>query len=74
MKVAARQNIRLSLQVQGTIFTNISLKNIRAVPNGKGATPVENISIEEVTVHYSILSLARKGISEFLDSYVLRNA
>jgi hypothetical protein len=74
IKVAATQNIQLSLEVQGTIFTNLSLKNIRAVPNGKGATPVENISIEEVTVRYSIPSLVRKGVSEFLDSYVLRNA
>ena len=73
IKVAAKQNIQLSLQVEGTIFTNISLLNIRAVPNGDGPTPVENISIDEVTVHYSILSLIRKGMSEFLSSYILRN-
>ncbi len=74
IEVAAKQNIQLSLQIEGTIFTNISLKNIRAVPNGKGATPVENISIDEVTVHYSVPSLVRKGVSEFLSSYILRNA
>jgi hypothetical protein len=74
IKVAATQNIALSLDIEGTIFTNISLKNIRAVPTGKGDTPVENISIDEVTVRYSIPSLLRKGVSEFLDSYVLRNA
>jgi autotransporter translocation and assembly factor TamB len=74
IKVAAGQNIRLSLAVEGTIFTNISLKNIRATPNGNGPTPVEDISIEEVTVHYSIPSLIRHGISEFLQSYSLRNA
>ena len=73
IKVAAKQNIQLSLQVEGTIFTNISLKNIRAVPNGNGPTPVDNISIDEVTVQYSIPSLLRKGVSEFLSSYVLRN-
>ena len=66
IKVAAKQNIDLSLNIEGTIFTNISLKNIRALPNGHGPTPVENISIDEVTVNYSIVSLIRKGVSEFL--------
>jgi hypothetical protein len=72
--VAAKQNIQLTLDVDGTIFTNISLKRIRAIPNGKGGTPVEKISIDEVTVHYSIPSLIRHGVSEFLSSYTLRNA
>ena len=74
IKEAAKQNIQLSLQVEGTIFTNLSLKNIRAVPNGRGPTPVDSISIEEVTVRYSIPALLRKGASEFLRSYTLRNA
>jgi hypothetical protein len=74
IKVAAAQNIRLSLDIEGTIFTNLSLKNIRALPNGHGPTPVESISIDEVTVRYSIVSLVRKGFSEFLSSYLLRNA
>ena len=74
VEVAARQNVQLSFGVEGTIFTNISLKNISAVPNRKGPTPVEVISIEEVTVNYSISSLLRKGMSEFLRSYQLRNA
>jgi len=73
IKVAATQNIQLSLNVEGTIFTNLSLMHIQAVPNGKGPTPVVNVSIDEVTVHYSIPSLVRKGVSEFLSSYVLRN-
>jgi hypothetical protein len=71
---AARENIQLSLQIEGTIFTNLSLRNVRAVPSGNGPTPVENISIDEVTVQYSIPSLLRNGVSEFLKSYLLRNA
>ncbi len=74
VRIAATQNIRLSLQVKGTIFSDLSLTNIRAVPNGKGPTPLENISIDEVTVQYSIPALLRKGPSELLRSYTLRNA
>jgi len=72
--IAAEQNVRLSVEVDGTIFTNLSLRNISATPNGRGPTPVDNISIEEMTVRYSVLSLLRHGESEFLQSYTLRNA
>jgi hypothetical protein len=74
VKLAARENIQLSLEIKGTIFTNLSIQNLHAVPNGKGPTPVQDISIDEVTVQYSIPSLLRNGLSEFLRSYVLRNA
>ncbi len=51
VKVAARQNIELSLRIEGTIFTNLSLKNIQAVPERtRGRRRWKNISIAEVTV------------------------
>jgi len=53
VKVAATQNIQLSLRIEGSIFTNLSLLDIHAVPNGRGPTPVEDISIQEITAHYS---------------------
>jgi len=74
IKVAARENIRLSLRIEGTIFTNLSIKDLHATPSGRGPTPVENIWIEEMTVYYSIPALVRNGVSEFLRSYTLRNA
>ena len=74
VKEAAKQNIQLSLRVEGTVLTNLSLKDIHAEPNGHGPTPVSKISIDEVSVEYSIVSLVRRGISEFLRSYTLRNA
>src|SRR5205085_1648752 len=43
-------------------------------PSGRGESPVEKIEIEAVRVRYSILSLLRHGVSEFLQSYELRNA
>ena len=74
VKVAAKQHINLSLTVEGTVLTNISLKNIRALPKGDAPSPVERISIDEVTVRYTIIGLIRRGFSEFLQSYTLRNA
>lgn len=74
VKVAAKQHITLSLDVGGTVLTNLSLKNISALPKGDAPSPVERIKIQEVSVHYSIVSLIRRGVSEFLQSYTLRNA
>jgi hypothetical protein len=74
IKVAATQNVRLSLDVGGSVLTDVSLRNIRAVPSGDGPTPVVDISIDELTVHYSIPGLIHNGISGFLNSYALRNA
>ncbi len=73
VKVAAKQNIQLSLDVRGTVLTNLALENIKALPAG-GVSPVENIDIELVRVRYSFISLLRHGVSDFLQSYELRNA
>ena len=74
VKVAAKQHIELSLDVEGTVLTNLSLKNIHARPSGTGPSPVSRISIDEVTARYSLPSLIRRGPQEFLKSYTLRNA
>lgn len=74
VKVAAKQHIKLALKVEGTVLTNLSLKNLSALPDGTGPSPVEKISIDEITVRYSIPSLIRHGVSEVLQSYALHNA
>ncbi|MEA3187419.1 MAG: translocation and assembly module TamB [Chthoniobacter sp.] len=74
IKIAAKQHIVLSLEVSGTVFADLSLKNIHAVPSGNGPSPVSRITIDEVSVSYSIVSLIRRGPSEFLKRYSLRNA
>src|SRR4051812_36588731 len=66
IKVAARNNLKLDVHFSGTIFTNLTVRDIRAVPNGAGPTPVENIAIEAVHLEYSIPMLIKHGIGEFL--------
>jgi autotransporter translocation and assembly factor TamB len=74
VKVAARQNIDLQVRLGGTIWTNLTIENLRAVPTGKGSSPVEKIAIDRIHAEYSIPQLIRKGIGEFLDSYEIKNA
>jgi autotransporter translocation and assembly factor TamB len=74
IKVAARQNLTLDVHFSGTIWTNLTVRDVQALPNGKGSTPVEKITIEHVRLDYNLWRLIRRGVGEFLQSYEIRNA
>src|SRR3954471_18789405 len=48
IQIASKQNVKLDVHFAGTIFTNLEVRDVLAVPNGKGPSPVERISIEKV--------------------------
>src|SRR3954470_10588868 len=54
IKVASKQNVTLDVHFSGSIFTNLTVKDVRAVPNGKGPSPVERITIDSVRLTYSL--------------------
>lgn len=70
--LAARQNVQLSLEIEGSVWTDLTLKNLRAVSTG--CSPVELITIERLRVEYDLLTLLRDGPNHFLTYYNLRNA
>src|SRR4051794_17184030 len=72
IKIAAKHNVKLDVRFEGSIFTNLSVLNLQALPTGE--TPVERISIEAVRLQYSLPMLIKHGVGEFLQSYELRNA
>lgn len=72
IRLAARQNVQLSLDVGGSVWTHLTLKNIRAVATG--SSPVDTIQIDRLRVEYNLLALLRQGPSHFLTFYNLRNA
>jgi hypothetical protein len=74
IKVAARQNLDLDVNFSGTIWTNLTVRDVLAVPNGTGETPVKRIAIERVRLDYSLWTLIRRGVGEFLESYEITNA
>jgi hypothetical protein len=74
IKAAAYQNVKLDVKFSGTIFTNLSVKDVQALPTGQGPSPVEKITITAVNLEYSIPDFIRHGLSEFLSSYEIRNA
>ncbi len=71
-KAAATQHIQLGFQIEGSLFSNLVLKNLRAA--GGAGSPVEKISVEEFRARYSLPGLLRHGVAGFLRSCELKNA
>ena len=72
IRLAARENVRLEVDVGGSVWTRLTLKNLRATPTG--SSPIDSITIEELQVEYSLPTLLRRGWRDFLTGYHLRNA
>ncbi len=72
--VAARMHLALDLRTSGTIFTNLTVEDVRARAEGDGPTPIRVIDIKEVRLDYSLPMLVRHGVGEFLRSYEIHQA
>ena len=70
--LAARENVHLALELEGSVWSHVTLKNLRAVATGP--SPVESIRIERLRLEYNMWTLLREGPSHFLTFYNLRNA
>src|ERR1700686_5367612 len=69
---AAKENLRADFRLEGSVFTNLSVRNLHVVPTGRSA--VESIDVDLVHVDYSLLGLIRHGMSQFLGSVDVRSA
>jgi len=72
--IAKGKHLDLSLKVSGTIFTNLTVSEVRVKPTGTGPTPVESISIDSLRFDYSLWRLAREGVGWFIQSYEIHHA
>jgi TamB, inner membrane protein subunit of TAM complex len=69
---AAKGNLRADFRLEGTVFTNLSVRNLHVVPIGRSA--VESIDVDLVHIDYSLLGLIRHGMSQFLDNVDVHSA
>ncbi|MBA3273063.1 MAG: translocation/assembly module TamB domain-containing protein [Chthoniobacterales bacterium] len=69
---AAKENIKVDLRVEGSIVSGIVLRNVHAVATGPSA--LQSADVDLVRVDYSLWSLLRHGMSEFLQDIEVRNA
>jgi autotransporter translocation and assembly factor TamB len=72
LRYAERENLKIDFRLEGNPFSHLTVRNFRALPTGPSA--IESIDINSLYVDYSLLGLARHGLSHFLQDVELRSA
>ncbi|PZR74012.1 MAG: hypothetical protein DLM73_09195 [Chthoniobacterales bacterium] len=71
-RYAARANLKIDCVLEGSIFTNLVVKNLRVVPTGP--TIVESIDVDYIRADYSLIDFMRLGATELLKNAEIRTA
>jgi autotransporter translocation and assembly factor TamB len=58
---AARENLKANFRLEGNVFTNLSVRNLHAVPTGP--SDVESIDIDLARADYGLLTPLRHGLT-----------
>src|ERR1700737_4877098 len=69
---AAGENLKIDFRAEGSVLTNLTVRNLHVVPTG--STDVESIDIDFAHANYSLFGLMRLGASQFLRSVEIRSA
>lgn len=64
LRAAKQQNLELSYEIRGSIFTTLSVLNLRATPIESG--PIQRLEIGTLNLSYSLWDLVRDGLPAFL--------
>ncbi len=71
VKVAAGQNLKLDLRVEGNVLGGVTLRNVHATATGPSA--VQSLDADLIRADYSLIDLAFHGMSDFLKDIEVRN-
>ena len=69
---AAKENLKVDFRLEGSILTNVVLRNVHAVATGPSL--VQSADVAFARVDYSLWSLLRGGLSGFLKNVEMRDA
>jgi len=69
---AAKENLKIEFRLEGGVFTNLTIRNLHAVPTGP--SDVESIDIEFARFDYGLFALLRHGISKAILNVELKSA
>ncbi len=72
LRYAAGEHLKADFRLEGNPFSNLTVRNLRAF--AVGPSGIESIDIEYLYIDYSLLGLARHGLSHFLDNVEARSA
>ena len=63
---ATRENLKLEFRLEGSVFPNIIIRNLHAVPTGP--SDVESIDVDLARINYGFFALLRHGISSAINN------
>jgi len=69
---AAKENLKIEFRLEGSVFTNLTVRNLHAVPTGP--SDVESIDVDLARVDYGLFTLLRHGISSAIRNVEVRSA
>ena len=69
---AAKENLKLEFRLEGSVFTNLTIRNLHAIPTGP--SDIESIDVDLARVDYGLFSLLRHGVASALKNADVRSA
>ena len=69
---AAKENLKLEFRLEGSVFTNLIIRNLHAAPTGP--SDVESIDVDLARIDYGLFTLLRHGISTAIKSADVHSA
>src|ERR1041385_4964194 len=72
IRYAAKENLKIDFRLEGNPFSQLTVRNFRAVPTGPSA--IESIDVDSLYVDYSLFGFARHGVSHLLQAVEARGA
>lgn len=71
LRAAKQQNLDVDYTMSGSIFTRLSVVNLKATPTEPG--PIQRLEIGTINLQYSLVDLVRKGLPAFLRELEVRD-
>jgi autotransporter translocation and assembly factor TamB len=72
IRYATKENLKMDFRLEGNPFSYLTVRNLHAVPTGPSA--IESVDVDSFYIDYSLLGLARHGVSHLLQNVDLRGA
>ena len=72
VRAAQQQHLDLSYDASGSIFTTLTISNLRGIPTEQG--PIQRLEIGTLNLRYSLIGLIRHGLPGLLKLVDIRDA
>lgn len=71
VRAAKQQHLDLTYKIEGSIFSTLSIKELKGVPTEPG--PIQRLEVGTIDLKYSLWGLIRKGLPALLQTVVLKD-